>query len=145
MPQQHRFIRGMVAWAGFNQIGFPYARRPRAAGSTNYDLVRMVRSAADAITGFSISPLRFSLFCSLAFFAFSAIVLAYILFSYLFLNVVAGWTGTAILISLFSTVQLLCLSFIGEYVGRIFLEAKRRPLFVIREISGHGRPAKRGS
>ena len=145
MPEQHRFIRGMVAWAGFNQVGLPYARRPRAAGSTNYDLVRMVRFAADAITGFSISPLRISLFCSLFFFAVSAVVLAYIIFSYLFLNVVAGWTSTAILISLFSAVQLLCLGIIGEYVGRIFLEAKHRPLFVIREISGQGRPAKRGS
>jgi glycosyltransferase involved in cell wall biosynthesis len=145
MPEQHRFIRGMVAWAGFNQIGLPYARRPRAAGSTNYNLVRMVRFAADAITGFSISPLRISLFCSLFFFAVSAAVLAYVVFSYFFLKVVAGWTSTLILISLFSAVQLLCLGIIGEYVGRIFLETKHRPLFVIREISGQGRPAKRDS
>jgi dolichol-phosphate mannosyltransferase len=142
MPEQHRFIRGMVAWAGFHQVGLDYARRPRAAGSTSYDLVRMIRFAADAITGFSISPLRISLFCSLFFFALSAVVLAYIVFSYLFLNVVAGWTSTAILISLFSAVQLLCLGIIGEYVGRIFLEAKQRPLFVIREISARGGTAK---
>jgi polyisoprenyl-phosphate glycosyltransferase len=145
MPEQHRFIRGMVAWAGFNQVGLLYARGPRVAGSTNYDLVRMVRFAADAITGFSISPLRISLFCSLFFFGVSGVVLAYILYSYFFLKVVAGWTSTAILISLFSAVQLLCLGIIGEYVGRIFLETKQRPLFVIREISGRGRPAKPGS
>jgi polyisoprenyl-phosphate glycosyltransferase len=145
MPEQHRFIRGMVAWAGFNQVGIPYARRPRAAGTTNYDLVRMVRFAADAITGFSISPLRIGLYCSLFFFSLSAVVLAYIVFSYLFLNVVAGWTSIAILISLFSAVQLLCLGIIGEYVGRIFLETKHRPLFVIREVSSRGRPAKRDS
>jgi dolichol-phosphate mannosyltransferase len=142
MPEQHRFIRGMVAWAGFRQVGLDYARKPRAAGNTSYDLVRMVRFAADAITGFSVSPLRISLFCSLFFFAVSAVVLAYIVYSYLFLNVVAGWTSTAILISLFSAVQLLCLGIIGEYVGRIFLESKQRPLFVIREISARGGTAK---
>jgi uncharacterized RDD family membrane protein YckC len=64
------------------------------------------------------------------------------MYSYFFLNVVAGWTSTAVLISLFSAVQLLCLGIIGEYVGRIFLETKRRPLFVIREISAQGQPAK---
>jgi glycosyltransferase involved in cell wall biosynthesis len=142
MPEQHRFVRGMVAWAGFDQVGLPYARRRRAVGNTSYDLVRMVRFAADAITGFSISPLRISLFCSLFFFGFSALVLGYILYSYLFLKVVAGWTSTAVLISLFSAVQLFCLGIIGEYVGRIFLETKHRPLFVIREISAQGRPAK---
>jgi dolichol-phosphate mannosyltransferase len=138
MPEQHRFIRGMVAWAGYSQVGLDYARRPRSAGATGYNLVQMVRFAADAITGFSISPLRISLFCSLFFFAMSAVVLTYIIFSWLFLNVVAGWTSTAILISLFSAVQLLCLGIIGEYVGRIFLETKQRPLFVIREISVQG-------
>jgi glycosyltransferase involved in cell wall biosynthesis len=145
MPEQHRFIRGMVAWAGFKQVEFPYARKPRAAGATNYNLIRMVRLAVDAITGFSISPLRISLFCSLFFFAFAAFVLIYVLYSYIFLDVVAGWTSTAILISLFSAVQLLCLGIIGEYVGRIFLETKGRPLFVIREISGQGWPATRDS
>jgi glycosyltransferase involved in cell wall biosynthesis len=142
MPEQHRFIRGMVAWAGYSQVGLDYARRPRSAGITGYNLVQMVRFAADAITGFSISPLRISLFCSLFFFAMSAVVLAYIIFSWLFLNVVAGWTSTAVLISLFSAVQLLCLGIIGEYVGRIFLETKQRPLFVIREISVQGLPRK---
>jgi dolichol-phosphate mannosyltransferase len=138
MPEQHRFVRGMVAWSGFRQVELPYERRPRVAGKTNYNLTRMVRLAIDAITGFSISPLRVSLALSGFCFLLAGGVLAYALYSYLFLDVVSGWTSLTVLISFFSAVQLFCLGVIGEYIGRIFVESKRRPLFVIREIKVKG-------
>lgn len=145
MPEQHRFVRGMVAWAGFNQVAMPYHRKARAAGATNYDFWRMLRFATDAITGFSISPLRLSLALSLFFFAFSALSFSYAVYSYLFLDVVPGWTSITVLIALFSAVQLLCLGIIGEYVGRIFVEVKRRPLFVIRELIANRSVASKDS
>lgn len=134
MPEQHRFLRGMVAWAGFKQAAVPYERRPRKAGRTNYNLVRMVRFAVDAITGFSIAPLRLSLALSGFFFVVSAMVFLYAAYAYLFLRVVPGWTSIMLLVSVVSAIQLFCLGIIGEYVGRIFMEAKGRPLFVIREV-----------
>jgi dolichol-phosphate mannosyltransferase len=143
MPEQYRFIRGMVAWAGFKQVALPYERRPRATGTSHYSLWRMVHFAADAITGFSIAPLRIALVLSAIFLFVSMITFIYAIYSYVFLKVVAGWTSLTVLISLFSAIQLFCMGVIGEYVGRIFVETKRRPLFVIREVcSREDKPAR---
>jgi dolichol-phosphate mannosyltransferase len=139
MPEQHRFVRGMVAWAGFEQVALPYERQPRATGKTNYNFVRMLRFATDAITGFSIAPLRLSLALSAVFFSISALTTLYAIYAHFFLSTVPGWTSIAVLVSLFSAVQLFCLGIIGEYIGRIFLETKRRPLYVIREMIAHDR------
>jgi polyisoprenyl-phosphate glycosyltransferase len=134
MPEQNRFIRGMVSWAGFRQVAIPYERAAREKGVTKYTLWKMLDFALDAITGFSAFPLRLSIAFSLIFFLASGLVLIYALFSFFFLKVVSGWTSITILITLFSAVQLFCMGIIGEYVGRIFIETKRRPLFVIREV-----------
>ena len=79
-------------------------------------------------------PVRLSIAFSLIFFLAAGLVLIYALFSFFFLKVVSGWTSITMLITLFSAVQLFCMGIIGEYVGRIFIETKRRPLFVIREV-----------
>jgi glycosyltransferase involved in cell wall biosynthesis len=134
MPEQNRFIRGMVSWAGFRQVAIPYERAPREKGTTKYTTWKMLDFALDAITGFSAFPLRLSIAFSLIFFLASGLVLVYALFSFFFLKVVSGWTSITMLITLFSAVQLFCIGIIGEYVGRIFIETKRRPLFVIREV-----------
>ncbi len=134
MPEQHRFIRGMVAWLGFNQVPMLYTREPRAAGSTKYSLRKMVRFSADAITGFSISPLRLSSVLSFCCFVLSGVVAVYVLYAWFALNVVKGWTSLLLLFLVFSGVQLLVLGVIGEYVGRTYVEVKRRPLFVVSEI-----------
>jgi len=134
MPEQHRFIRGMVAWLGFKQVPLGYTREPRAAGSTKYPLRKMARFAADAITGFSISPLRLSSVLAFCCFALTGLVAAYVVYAWFALSVVKGWTSLLLLFLIFSGAQLLVLGVIGEYVGRTYVEAKRRPLFIVDEI-----------
>lgn len=138
MPERHRFIRGMVAWLGFRQVPLQYTREPRFAGATKYPLRKMARFAADAITGFSISPLRLSSVLALLCFVLSVVVAAYVLYAWYALSVVRGWTSLLLLFLLFSGIQLLVLGVIGEYVGRAYVEAKGRPLFIVTEILTHG-------
>jgi len=134
MPEQHRFIRGMVAWLGFRQVPIQYAREPRFAGTTKYPLRKMMRFAADAITGFSISPLRLSSVLALVCFLLTGVLAAYVLYAWYALSVVRGWTSLLLLFLAFTGVQLLVLGVLGEYVGRTYIEAKRRPLFIVSEI-----------
>lgn len=134
MPEQHRFVRGMVAWLGFRQVPLPYVRGPRFAGTTKYPLRKMVRFAVDAITGFSMMPLRLSVYLAIAFLVVAVLMAGYIIYSWLFLDVVGGWTSMILALVIFSSVQLFCIGIIGEYVGRIFLQTKNRPLFIINEI-----------
>jgi len=134
MPEQHRFIRGMVAWLGFNQVALQYSRDPRFAGTTKYSLWKMARFATDAITGFSISPLRISSVLAIGCFVMSAALAVYVAYAWYALSVVRGWTSILLLFLFFSGVQLLVLGVIGEYVGRTYVESKRRPLFIVSEV-----------
>lgn len=135
LPEQHRFVRGLVAWLGFRQVAFPYVRAERFAGVTKYPLRKMLRLAVDAITGFSVVPLRISMYAALLCFVVALAVMGYALVSWLFFDVVRGWSSLTVVVALFAGVQLLCLGILGEYVGRMFMEVKRRPLFVVREIA----------
>jgi dolichol-phosphate mannosyltransferase len=138
MPEHHRFIRGMVSWVGFNQVALPYDRAPRAFGETGYPLRKMIRFALDAITGFSTAPLRFATYVALSFLAIAALLALYVIYSLLFHGAVRGWTSLFLAFLLFSSVQLFSLGLMGEYIGRIFVETKRRPLFIVKEIrQGH--------
>lgn len=134
MPEQHRFVRGMIAWIGFDQIGIQYQRQARFAGRTKYPLAKMIRFALDAITGFSIAPLRFSFYLGLLSVFVAIVVVAFAIVSWIFFDTIHGWTSIAVIISFFSAMQMFCLAIMGEYLGRVYLEAKRRPLFIIREI-----------
>jgi polyisoprenyl-phosphate glycosyltransferase len=140
LPEQHRFVRGLVAWLGFRQVAFPYARAERFAGVTKYPLRKMLRLAVDAITGFSVVPLRISIWAALLCFGIALGTMGYGLVSWLFFDVVRGWASLMVLVALFAGVQLLCLGILGEYVGRMFMEAKRRPLYIVREIVTASRP-----
>lgn len=134
MPEYQRFIRGMVAWIGFHQIPVQYRRARRFAGVTKYPLRKMLNFAIDAITGFSITPLRASLLVALFFIMCAALLAIFIIFAWLHRGVVPGWTSLFLGLLIFSSVQLFALSVIGEYLGRIYMQTKQRPLFVIREI-----------
>lgn len=134
MPEQHRFIRGMVPWAGYKQVGVPYERDKRHGGQTKYTLKKMVTFSLDAITGFSISPLRIATYFSLGFAALAFASMAYVLYSHIFLDTVPGWASTSFIVSALGAAQLFSLGLVGEYVGRIFMESKKRPIFLIEEI-----------
>lgn len=135
LPERDRFIRGLVSWAGFRQVPFDYERNSRFAGETKYPLRKMLAFASDAILGFSLFPVRLAGIISAVFFVALLVLLAYVGFSWMFLTTVPGWTSLAIIVLATSAVQMFTLSVIGEYVGRIYIEGKRRPLFIIEEIA----------
>ena len=124
----------MVAWLGFKQVPYEYDRAARFAGETKYPFKKMFRFAIDAFLGHSMLLLRVAAVMSLALFAALIIISIYALYCWVTLNVVPGWTSITMLIILTSATQLLVLSILGEYVGRAYLETKRRPLFVIDKI-----------
>lgn len=135
MPEQQRFIRGMVSWIGFRQVPFRYARARRFAGETKYPLRKMLRLAADAITGFSTRPLRISLHFAALLGLVSVALLAYTFVSWLYFDAVAGWTSLMAVVLLLGCAQMMFLGIIGEYLGRLYTQSKQRPLFVIAEIA----------
>jgi glycosyltransferase involved in cell wall biosynthesis len=134
LREVHRFVRGMVAWIGFKQTEVLYDRPGRFAGETKYPLRKMLRFALDGITSFSILPLRFSAYLGMLTSVGSVGVIAYALLSkYLYHQAVPGWTALMVAVTIFASVQLLMIGILGEYVGRIYEEVKRRPLYVVGE------------
>lgn len=137
MPEHDRFIRGMISWLGFDQKPIEYSRGARLAGSTNYSLQKMVRFSIDAITGFSVRPLRLAImlsaFCSLC----AVLTLGYVIWGWVHHQTIAGWTSLMLVVLLVSAAQMLVLGIFGEYLGRLYVSSKGRPLYVIREIIVH--------
>lgn len=134
MPERHRFLRGMVSWIGGRQAAYDYDRDPRLAGETKYTLAKMIALALDAVTGFSTFPLRLATYLAFAS-VFCALLLAtYILYSYIFLSVVEGWTSLGVIILILSSAQLLALGMLGEYIGRLYVQQQGRPTMLVRRI-----------
>jgi dolichol-phosphate mannosyltransferase len=138
MPERDRFIRGMIAWVGFRQVALPYHRQDRLTGSTKYPFSKMFAFAVDAFLGYSMVLLRFSALIAFCLFVALIGVTAFTLHAWLFLDTVPGWTSTVLLIVFVSMSQLIVLSIIGEYVGRIYLSTKDRPLFIVDEVKRGG-------
>jgi len=136
LPEQARFIRGMVAWIGFRQVPFVYDRAERHAGDTKYPLARMIRFAIDAVTGFSTAPLRFASHVGLALTAASLLLFVYIAIGFFTGSAVQGWTSTMLVVVLLGAVQMFVLGMIGEYLGRLYVESKRRPLYLVADVVG---------
>lgn len=136
LPEQARFIRGMVAWVGFRQVPFVYDRAERHAGDTNYPLGKMIRLALDAVTGFSTAPLRFASHVGLALTGASLLLFVYIAIGFFTGSAVQGWTSTMLVVVLLGAVQMFVLGMIGEYLGRLYVESKRRPLYLVADVAG---------
>jgi glycosyltransferase involved in cell wall biosynthesis len=134
MPEHHRFIRGMVSWIGMRQEALPYERAARFAGETKYPFSKMIRFAIDAITGFSVRPLRLASYLGFCFGIATLILLTYVLVNFFLGKTVEGWTSLAVIILALGSVQLFVSGVMGEYLGRLYMESKRRPLFVIQEV-----------
>jgi dolichol-phosphate mannosyltransferase len=134
LRETHRFVRGMVAWVGFRQTEVVYDRPGRFAGETKYPLRRMIRFAIDGITSFSILPLRLGSYLGLLISFVSVVVgIIALVAHFIFHATVPGWTGIVVLVSLFASVQLLMMGILGEYVGRIYEQVKRRPVYIVGE------------
>lgn len=134
MPENQRFIRGMVSWVGFNQRAFLYERDPRFSGFTSYSLKSMMGLALDAITGFSVKPLRLASYLGVFLAFISLMALTFILFQYSAGKPVAGWTSIISVQILLGSIQLIVLGVMGEYLGRIYTQSKARPLFIIEDV-----------
>ncbi len=134
MPERYRFIRGMVTWIGLKQTAFHYHRQARFAGTTHYPLRKMILLAMDAMTSFSIVPLRFASHLGMIFGAIGLLALGYTIVSWIEGNVIPGWTSLAAIVLILGSVQLLVLGIFGEYLGRMYMETKRRPLYIVNEI-----------
>src|SRR5947209_15265010 len=127
MPEQARFIRGMVAWIGFKQVPFAYDRQERFAGATKYPLRKMMRFAFDALTGFSSAPLKLASHAGLALSIGSVVLILYIAWAWLAGQSIQGWTSLMLVVVVLGAVQMFVLALMGEYIGRLYNEAKRRP------------------
>ncbi len=138
MPERDRFVRGMVSWLGFSQTAVPYHRASRAAGATKFSLFKMIRFALDGIFSFSILPLRLATWTGFAASGFAIVGIIIVLLERFFQvpGLVKGWSSAVIAELFIGGVQLVCLGIIGEYVGRIYGESKRRPLYIVRERIG---------
>jgi dolichol-phosphate mannosyltransferase len=134
MPESHRFMRGMVSWVGFRQVAVPYQREVRVAGSSSYPLRKMLRLAFDAITGFSTRPLRLASLLGLVFGLLGVLGVAVTLVAWAMDVTVPGWASVMVVVLTLGGIQLAVLGIIGEYLGRLYIEVKRRPLFIIDEI-----------
>ena len=144
MPEQARFIRGMVAWIGFRQVPFAYDRAERHAGETKYPLSKMLRFAFDALTGFSSAPLKLASHAGLLLSLGSLLIIAYIAYAWLAGRSIQGWTSLMLVVVILGAVQMFVLALMGEYIGRLYNEAKDRPLYIVQDIAGDGRRGRLG-
>jgi len=143
--ERHRFIRGLVSWVGYNQIGVEYDRDPRYSGETKYPFSKMLRFAIDGITAFSEIPLRFASYLGFITSSFAFIYAVVILIlKFMHFNE-PGYTSTILTVLFLGGVQLIGIGILGEYVGRIYDEIKARPLYLIADSVGAGLTGGRDS
>jgi len=138
LREKDRFVRGLVSWIGFRQIGVEYERDSRYAGETKYPYRKMLQFALDGVTSFSTLPLKLATWLGYAASLFAFVYLAYVFGQRFFGFTVQGWATTMVGMLFLGGVQLICLGIIGEYLGRIFNEIKPRPMYVIEETIGDG-------
>ena len=132
LPENERFMKGLYAWVGFNVVGVPYTPKKRAYGISFFSIWKLLFLAIDGITSFSIAPLRMMSMFGLGIAILSTLYFLFIIFERLFLNTsIPGLASIFVLVSFFGGVQLICLGIIGEYIGKILLEAKKRPSYVV--------------
>jgi glycosyltransferase involved in cell wall biosynthesis len=144
LPEHNRFMKGLFAWVGFRQVTIDYDRQPRAAGTTKWRYRKLWHFALEGITGFSVAPLKLATWAGLL----SALVafiyaLVFVFKTLVFGERVAGFPTLIVTILLLGGFQLLSIGILGEYLGRLFIETKRRPLFLL-EDHRPSRPARAG-
>lgn len=135
MPEYHRFLRGMVSWMGYKAVILPYKETNRIAGKSKYSLGKMIRLASDAIFSFSLTPLYIGLSVGLLFFILACVQIVYVSNLWLtgqFDRIVPGWSSLMAIILIASGTIMILLGFIGVYIGYIFQEIKRRPVYLIQ-------------
>ena len=135
MPEYHRFLRGMVSWVGYKSVILPYHETNRMGGKSKYSLGKMFRLAMDAIFSFSLMPLYIGLSAGGMFFCLAALEMIYVLSFWIkgdTSNLAPGWSSLMFVILIVSGIIMVLLGFIGIYVGYIFQEVKKRPVYLLK-------------
>jgi len=139
LPERNRFMKGLFAWVGFTSIGVPYERPPRAAGSSKFNLWRLWNFAIDGVVSFSTAPLRAWFYVGVAIATIAVLYALFIVTRVLILGIdTPGYASLLIVVLLMGAIQLLSLGIIGEYLGRLFLEVKSRPIYVVEGVYEDG-------
>ena len=134
LPENFLFIRGLVSWVGFKQINLNYNPNARYTGKTKYSLKKMISFASSGITSFSVKPLKLSIFFGVIIALLSFIYALFVLWAFLFTNkAIQGWTSVILSVLFIGGIQLIMIGIIGEYLGKMFLENKKRPNYIIKE------------
>lgn len=134
MAETDRFVRGMISWVGFKQVPILYDRDARFAGETKYSYSKLFQLTVDALTGFSRAPLKIASHVGLWLGIAGVILLGYCFYGWASGRAVAGWTSLMSVIIMLGSVQMFILGLIGEYLGRMYMQAKGRPLYVIESV-----------
>jgi len=133
--ERNRFVRGLVSWVGFKQTAVEYERDERYAGETKYPLKRMLKLSIDGITSFSYKPLKIANYLGAALSIIGFIYMLVVLYQKLFTTTtITGWSSIIVIQLFFSGIILMMLGVIGEYIGRIYDEAKNRPLYIVQDV-----------
>ena len=141
MRETHRFLRGMVAWVGYPQTGVKYHRKPRVAGSTKYSVRKMLAFAWTAATSFSAVPLRISMIFGIVIGLFALEEGVRALVGHILGNTVSGWTSLMVVTALIGSAMLISIGLVGEYVAKLYEEAKGRPLYLVARTFKSSAPA----
>lgn len=137
LSEKSRYVRGLVSWVGYKQIGVEYVREERFAGETKYPFKKMIKLASDAIFSFSYKPLKIAGVIGWGVSGLGFIYLLIIVWQKLFTDTtIEGWASTIAILLFFSGISLILHSIVGEYVGRIYEETKNRPLYIVRDTVG---------
>ena len=136
--EYQRFMRGLIGWVGFSQVGIEFERGKRFSGKTKYPLFSMIKFALDGILSFSLMPLRIVSILGIVTVAILLLLIFYSLYRTVIGQTVPGWASTTIIILFLGSIQLISIGIIGEYLGRIYEEVKGRPLYIIDSVLGIG-------
>jgi len=140
--ETNRYVRGLTSWIGLRQVGVAYARQERFAGDTKFSLAKMLRFALDGITSFSFLPLQVSTAIGVVIALGCVGVISWALWARMVSHdTVPGWASTIVVMLFLSAIQFLILGVYGEYIGRIYAEVKRRPLYIVDETLNLSAPA----
>jgi dolichol-phosphate mannosyltransferase len=139
MRERSRFIRGLVAWVGFRQIGVEFERQERLSGETKYPLSKMLKFALNGIISFSDKPLKIASYMGLFSAVIGMLMILWGFYSKIFTpeSTIPGWTSVFVAVLFLGGVQLFTIGIIGEYISRIYDESKSRPLYIVSELINH--------
>lgn len=134
--EYQRFVRGIISWTGYRQVGVEFKREKRFSGKSKYTIVSMIKLALDALFSFSFFPLRIASYLGILTAVGTVMLIFYTLFVTAQGTTVKGWSSTIVTILFLGGIQLIAIGIIGEYLGRIYEEVKRRPLYIIDNSFG---------